>query len=300
MGRFSSKTWWRATRQSAIMNGKEEITHSPVNCVLDRSRRWPYALAWIVATIALGDAQFLAQPSATPEFDVASVKPQPFTGQGSVGIFVRGDTLDAEHVSLFSLVTFAYNLRDVQLSGGPAWVKSGVLVSSELYQVIAKTTGDPPPAMEVFRQMLQALLAKRFQLRLHHVSRDLPIYNLVVGKSGPKLKESPADAKFNFAASAAGRLGVRIAATHMTMQELIDHQLGAYTDRPIFDKTVLTAAYDFTSQFTVENYPVGQEPGPNDPPALITAVQDLGLKLEPGTAPFDTVVIDHAERPSAN
>ena len=117
--------------------------------------------------------------------------------------------LDAEHVSLFSLVAFAYHLRDVQLSGGPAWVKSGVLVSSELYQVIAKTTGDPPPAMEVFRQMLQALLAKRFQLRLHHVSRDLPIYNLVVGKSGPKLKESPADAKFNFVASSVGRLGTK-------------------------------------------------------------------------------------------
>jgi uncharacterized protein (TIGR03435 family) len=279
---------------------KEEITHSPVNCMFDRPRRWPYALAWIVATIGLGDAQRLAQPGATPEFDVASVKPQPYTGQGSVGIFVRGDTLDAEHASLFSLVTFAYNLRDVQLSGGPRWVKNGALASSELYQVIAKTTGDPPPSKEVFRRMLQTLLAERFQLRVHHVQKDLPIYNLVVGKGGPKLQESPLDAKFNFVASAAGRLGVRIAATHMTMQELIDHQLGGYTDRPIFDKTGLTAAYDFTLQFAVENYPVGQEPGPNDPPALITAVHDLGLMLESGTAPFDTVVIDHAERPSAD
>ena len=172
-----------------------------------------------MAAIGLGDAQRVAQPAAAPAFDVASVKPQPFTGQGSVGIFVRGDTLDAEHVSLFSLVTFAYNLRDVQLSGGPTWVKSGVLASSELYQVIAKTTGDPPPPMEVFRQMLRTLLADRFQLRVHHVQKDLPIYNLVVGKGGPKLKESPADAKFNFVASAVGRLGVRIAATHMTMQD---------------------------------------------------------------------------------
>jgi len=282
------------------MSYQEEITHSPVNSMLSRPGRWPYALAWIVATIGLGNAQRLAQPAAAPEFDVASVKPQPFAGQGSVGIFVRGDTLDAEHVSLFSLVTFAYNLRDVQLSGGPTWVKSGVSAYSELYQVIAKTTGDPPPSMEIFRWMLQNLLAERFQLRVHHAQKDLPIYNLVVGKGGPKLKESPADAKFNFVASGAGRLGVKIVAVHMTMQELIDHQLAGYTDRPIFDKTGLTAAYDFTLQFAVENYPVGQEPGPNDPPALITAVHDLGLKLEPGTAPFDTVVIDHAERPSAD
>jgi uncharacterized protein (TIGR03435 family) len=273
---------------------------SLVNCVLDRSRGWPYALALTVATIALGEARLVAQPAAAPEFDVASVKPQPYTGQGSVGILVRGDTLDAEHVSLFSLVTFAYNLRDVQLSGGPAWMRSGLLASSELYQVIAKTTGNPPPPMEVFRQMLQTLLAERFQLRVHHVQKDLSIYNLVVGKGGPKLKESPADAKFNFVASSVGRLGVEVVATHMTMQELIDHQLVGYTARPIFDKTGLTAAYDFTLQFAVENYPVGLEPGPNDPPALTTAVQDLGLKLEPGTAPFDTMVIDHAERPPAN
>jgi bla regulator protein BlaR1 len=124
----------------------------------------------------------------------------------------------------------------------------------------------------------------------------LPIYNLVVNKGGPKLKESPADAKFNFVASGVGRLGVRIAATHMTMQELIDHQLRGYTDRPMFDKTGLTAPYDFTVEFAVENPRPGQEAGPNDPPALVTAVQEqLGLKLEPGTAPFDTIVIEHAE-----
>src|ERR1035437_9102163 len=69
-------------------------------------------------------------------FEVASIKLQPWTGGGSVGIFIRGNTLDAEHVSLFSLVTFAYNLRDIQLSGGPPWVRSGVLSSSELYQVM--------------------------------------------------------------------------------------------------------------------------------------------------------------------
>jgi uncharacterized protein (TIGR03435 family) len=247
--------------------------------MFDRSRRRPYALAWIVAAVGLGNAQQLAQPATTPQFDVASVKPQSFAGKGSVGIFVRGDTLHAEHVSLFSLVAFAYNLRDVQLSGGPAWVKSGVLASSELYQVIAKTTGEPSPSVEVFRRMLQGLLAERFHLRVHHVQKDLPIYNLVVGKNGPKLKENSADAKFNFVASGVGSFGVRIAATHMTVQELIDHQLSGYTDRPILDKTGLTAAYDFILQFAVENYPVGQEPGPNDPPALITAVQDLGLKL---------------------
>lgn len=255
----------------------------------------------MAAIALLGPRNGFAQSAPAPEFDVASVKLQPWTGQGSVGIFVRGDTLDAEHVSLFDLVTFAYSLRDVQLSGGPAWVRRDVLVSSELYQVMAKTSGDPPPPMEVFRQMLRTLLADRFQLRVHHVQKDLPVYNLVVKQGGAKLKESPEDAKFNFVASGAGRVGVRIVATHMTMQELIDHQLGAYTDRPIFDKTGLTTPYDFTLQFTVENPRPGQEPGPDDPPPLAAAVQEqLNLKLEPGTGPFDTVIIDHVVRPSQN
>lgn len=255
-------------------------------------------LALFVCACAAASGQN-PQPAARPEFEVASIKRQQSTGQGRFGVFVRGNTLNAEHVSLYDLVIFAYNLREVQLSGGPSWARSGVLAYSELYQVIAKASGDPPPAMDLIRQMLQTLLADRFRLQVHHLRKQLPTYNLVLNKGGPKLKESPANAKFNFATSSIGRLGVRIVATHMTMQELIDHQLGAYTDRPVFDKTGLAAPYDFTLEFAVENPPPGQEAGFNDGPALVTAVQDqLGLKLEPGTAPFDTVVIDHAERPS--
>lgn len=268
----------------------------------DGSSRWPLALAGIVAAMGLADShESAAQSASAPVFDVASIKRQPWTGHGSVGIFVHGNTLDAEHVSLFNLVTFAYNLRDIQLSGGPTWVKSGVLAYSELYQVIAKAPEGPPPPMAVFHQMLQTLLADRFRLQLHHAQKELPIYNLEVNNGGPKLKESPAGAKFNFVSSAVGRFGVRIVATHMTVAQLIEHQLGGYTDRPIFDKTGLTDPYDFTLEFAVENVPPGEEADPKDGPALVTAVKEqLGLKLEPSRAPFDVFVIDRAERPSGN
>jgi hypothetical protein len=83
------------------------------------------------------------------QFDVVSVKPQRWTGQGLVGVLVRGDTLDAEHVSLKGLVLFAYNLREVQLSGGPGWAEvAGLLADSELFQVIAKISSDPPPPLD--------------------------------------------------------------------------------------------------------------------------------------------------------
>src|SRR5215470_12811488 len=136
---------------------------------------------------------------APPSFEVASVKLQPWTGQGSVGIMLRGVTLTAEHVSLKDLVTFAYDLRDVQLSGGPSWAdRSGLkLNEAELYEVIGRAAGDTPPSRDEFRRMLQALLADRFQLRIHHQSKDLSVYNLVVAKGGPKFKESAADTKFD-------------------------------------------------------------------------------------------------------
>jgi uncharacterized protein (TIGR03435 family) len=233
---------------------------------------------------------------APPAFEVASVKPQAWTGKGNVGVGVHGNTLEAEHASLNDLVLFAYGLRDVQLSGGPAWAdrSHSKLEDSELYQVIAKASGDPPPPTEAFRRMLQGLLADRFQLKIHRVRKELPIYNLVVSKGGPKLTESPADAKFSEAISPLGDSSARMVVTKMSMQRLAD-ELSLYVDQPVFDKTGLTAAYDFILEFAFENMA-----GPADGPSPFTAVKKLGLKLESAIAPFDTVVIDYAERPSEN
>jgi uncharacterized protein (TIGR03435 family) len=237
------------------------------------------------------------------KFDVVSVKPQKWTGQGSVGVLVRGDTLDAEHVSLRTLVLFAYDLRDVQLSGVPAWAEAaGLLADAELFQVMAKVSSNPPPPLDEFRKMLQPVLADRFKLQIHHVEKPLPVYNLVVAKGGPKLSNlKPGDpgSKSNFTASGRGRFGIRLVATNMTIQQLVERQLESYAGRPVFDKTGLTAPYDFTLEFVAEQAPLGEE----DPtvPRLLTAIQEqLGLKLEPATAPFDTIVIDHAERPDEN
>src|SRR5579872_5145251 len=40
--------------------------------------------------------------------------------------------------------------------------------------------------------LIQALLAERFHLRLHRETRELPIYSVVVGKSGPRLQPTTA------------------------------------------------------------------------------------------------------------
>jgi bla regulator protein blaR1 len=250
-----------------------------------------------IVVLLLAASAALAQP---PAFEVASVKPQPWTGQGGVYVMVRGNTLNAEHASLDDLVEFAYNLRDIQLSGGPAWAdrSHAKLADAELYQVIAKAT-EPPPSMEVFRQMLQTLLAERFKLQIHHVQKNLPVYSLTVNKGGPKLKESPADSKFSSHMSSRGKFAVQLVTTKISMAQLAD-TLGPAAGRPVFDKTGLAASYDFTLEFVGENVADDPDAAAAGPSIFAALPDQLGLKLEPAMAPFDTIVIDHAEKPTGN
>jgi uncharacterized protein (TIGR03435 family) len=254
--------------------------------------------AWLILfPVALTWAQ-------APSFEVASVKPQPWEGNGRVGVFVRGSTLTAEHVCLYGLVEFAYDLKDEHLSGGPSWAKCGVLASSDLYQVVAKAEGDSPPSKDQFRLMLQTLLAERFQLRVRHVPKDLPTYNLVKSPRGAKLQESAADAKFALNVDARVNRGksVRITAVHVSITQLLG-QFEGYAGRPLFDHTGLSGFYTFQIEFDHE-----ADSGAADAPGTDAVGQtfasalekQLGLKLEPGTASFDTVAIDHAQKPSAN
>ncbi len=222
-----------------------------------------------------------------------------------MGVFIHGDTLSAEHSSLYDLVEFAWDLRDIQLSGGPAWALHGFLASSELYQVIAKTAGDPPPSIDRFRLMLQTLLAERFQLKTRHIDKDLPVFNLVPAKNGPKLNESAQDAKFSMLVDArvdGGKL-TRIKATHVSIAKVIG-QIEHYAGRPVFDKTQLTGFYDFQIEWAPDTGatagPDGSFSDPSGPSFFTVLEKQLGLKLEHATAPFDTVVIDHAEKPSEN
>jgi uncharacterized protein (TIGR03435 family) len=249
--------------------------------------------------------------SSRASFEVASIKPQPWTNEGRVGVFVRGGTLTGEHVDLYGLVEFAYALRtdDSQLSGGPAWARHGVLsevsgADSVLYYVLAKASDGPPPSIERFRLMLQELLADRFHLKVHQARKLLPVFNLVVAKNGSKFKENITDAKVSMAMADGRRF--RIRAVHAPIANLVEELTNPNhgAGRPVFDKTGLTGFYDFEIEWS-PNYlaaaaPDGSAPD-NSAPSVFVALQErLGLKLEAGTAQIDTIVIDHAEKPTQN
>src|SRR4051794_29284506 len=114
-------------------------------------------------------------------FDAASVKPSRQTlGRDANSQVVFGPAgLNGRNVTLKRLITEAYNVRPYQISGGPGWLND-----SE-YDIDAKADG--PTTRENLRLMLRALLADRFRLTIHREAKDLPIYELVVDKDGPKI-----------------------------------------------------------------------------------------------------------------
>jgi uncharacterized protein (TIGR03435 family) len=148
-----------------------------------------HPLLFLSLLLAAGSA--LAQPTAPPAFEVATVKPSaPFdVAKARVGQAHTGTRIDASHVdigtaTLFRLICTAYRVRPYQLSG-PDWLKTTT------YDIQAKIP-DGVSANKV-PEMLQKLLAERFGLKLHPEKKDQSVYALVIGPGGPggiKMKES--------------------------------------------------------------------------------------------------------------
>src|SRR6185312_10975550 len=118
-----------------------------------------------------------------PAFEVASIRPQPWTNEGQVAVYVRGNTLYGEHADLCTLIDFAWNLPpdSSQVTGGQGWARHGVLSNAAgwdeaLFQVIAKAPSGTSPSAEEFRQMLRAYLAERFRLRVRVENREQAVF----------------------------------------------------------------------------------------------------------------------------
>jgi uncharacterized protein (TIGR03435 family) len=264
-------------------------------------------LRWSLAALLTGVA--FAQPAA-PALEVASVKKH--TGQqgGAARFTVSGSNVTVVALQMHDLIVEAFNLKPYQLSGEQDWMGGGSSLAdmvsrsrgADSYDISAKAEGDAALTRDQGRVILQAVLAERFRLRVHRETKELPVYALVVGKNGPKLKESAPDAKFT--AGFEMRPSARMTNTKTPMARLAEF-LSIQADRPVVDRTGLAGAYDFTLEWNLTD---GQQSAVGTPkdadssgPSLFTAVQEqLGLKLETAKAPIEILVIDHADKPSEN
>jgi len=243
---------------------------------------------------------------ASPSFEVVSVKPNDPNSRGNYYSFNHAG-VSVENGTLSGLIEMAYDVRDFQIVGGPGWIQT------DRYQVTAKVSVEDEKALpangpERTRQMrlkLQAVLAERFQLQMHRETREESEYSLVVGKSGPKIREADASLPQAGISSNCGVMkGTRARMT--TLGVVLSRQL----QHPVVDHTSLTGLYDFEMTFAPETgCGSGQPPdsgtpvaeAPLDRPSIFTAIQEqLGLKLESIKGPVEVIVIDRVEKPDPN
>jgi bla regulator protein blaR1 len=295
-------------------------------------------LAAALAFSILNASQVRGQspPATEPPlaFEVATIK-ENHDVQNRVGIRFAPGRFTATGVPLKMLITFAYNVRQFQISGGPNWI------NTEKYDIDAKEPDGLEDQLknlpdnerrEKMDQLIRSLLTDRFQLKVSHETKEGPVYNLVVAKNGPLIHEAKPDdnnpnamkgpdgkpVHGNFMRMGRGELqgqGVAI--------EFLATNLSQQLGRKVVDQTGLKGNYDFTLKWTPDQGPGGpggmMEAGPGGPPpgagpggdappppdasgpSIFTAIQEqLGLKLESAKGPVEMLVIVSIEKPSEN
>jgi uncharacterized protein (TIGR03435 family) len=264
----------------------------------------------------------------TPVYEVASIK---LNSAGTAALKTGGivrqrrifglGTFTGENNSLQELIRTAYGVEDYQVLGAPDWF------TTQLYDVNAKAeksaidemqkVGNDQRALENQRT-LQTLLKQRFKLTLRQVTKDLPIYSLVLAEAG-KLHEAQGDCApgptqvLDSGMPPCGTLRVfpwigRLDGRKVPMTQLAAN-LSGFTKRMVLDNTNLGGKYDINlkwfpgpSEFPPRPayLPPTYQPDPNSPPLLTAIQQQLGLKLESQTGPVPILVIDHVEMPLEN
>jgi uncharacterized protein (TIGR03435 family) len=272
--------------------------------------------------ILLVPAALVAQ--AGPQFEVASIRPSGDQGNQavSVGVSLNGSQVRIASMSLRDHIGIAYGVRIDQVTG-PDWI------SHTRFDIAAKMPEGA--SVEQADDMLQTLLADRFQLKTHREKKEFPVYALTTLEGGATLTpvaEAPATAPNAFSVSATGSgAGVsldmgdgasftlasnRLEIKKMPMDGLAD-VLGRFMDRPVVDATGLKGLYDLTIDLTPEDYTAmmirsaigaGVQLPPQalrlldnaSPDPLSGPMKKYGLTLDARRMPLDVIVVDSALR----
>lgn len=323
------------SRLNAILAGR-------VGADLSASRKTAVVFAALVALIVPVAAGVITAPlrvipqaasGPVPKFEVVSVRPcdpaAPGPGRGNALANASPGRLNYGCGSLLELIRAAYVIysngrvqsrmqqpimpgpgagpttrdRYPWPSGLPEWIWR------DRFAIEAKAEGEPPLPV-LFGPMLQSLLEDKFHLKVHRETREAPTYELVVAKSGSKLKPAVAGScvpyDFSVSPQPAPPAGQHRCDNHnqrdadgnyvyTAEMTTIDEFFAGWgtLGRPLVNKTGITGYV--AVHFVQPTHTPGAEEATA---ALIAALKDqLGLELRPATDPMDFLVIDHAEKP---
>jgi len=295
---------------------------------------WRLIAGAVMAGAALGQ---------TPKFEVVSVKPCPVAPASGGRLDASPGRLRVECMTVRGMISYAF----LQFADGKAWPvnpqtgsRTMPITQAQLMQEIRgapawvnkeRFTVDAKPAAAESQEMIEgpmlaSLLRDRFHLRLHKETREVPVFDLTVDKSGAKLtpmkdgscivwvkgntppmKRQPGQGPPIMCGGLVTSEKGGIDAHGVEMPGLC-RRLALALDRDIIDKTGLKGAFDFHLELTQQEIliPMGGAGGGNnevarDPGGTIApALRKVGLRLEPSKAKMDFLVIDSVARPTAN
>jgi uncharacterized protein (TIGR03435 family) len=223
------------------------------------------------------------------QFEVASMKVVP-PGEPARQRVADDALLHYPSVSLLFLLREAFRLQTPEQVDGPGWMRS------QLYDIEAKLPTNASKGQ--IPEMLQALLADRLKLSVHHEMRPLPTDVLLVSRKGPKMrqvmeKDEDLDLKLDVpVVQLNGRTSIE------KLVDQFNHGLGG-RDRWV-DMTGLSGVFEIKLRFSLDvraDSPLAQkEDFPGEPKLPEALEQQLGLRVELRRAPTDVVVVDHVER----
>lgn len=302
--------------------------HSREGVVSLRPRWWMVSILWWLAWGSfVAASQAPSNAIRGPAFEVASVK-QNTSGDtrawASPGLLPtpfgrptpEPGRIAINNVTLRELIAAAYDINPAHV---PHLLAGG---SGKLLDLRFDIQAQPPegaPASETL-MMLRALLAERFKLKVHTERRDVPVYALLVARQGqlgrllrpsktdcsvpgtPKAMRSQAPGAVAnpgpvcmlniYQFGKPGRGDITMSDTTPLTSLIV--RIQPFVDRPLLDATGLAGSFEWSVSFAMN------ADSTTAPPIYSALSEQLGIRVERRTAPFDVLVIDSVETPTPN
>lgn len=233
-------------------------------------------------------------------FDVASIKTAGPNERGSGLSLYPGARVVARGMTVRYLIAEAYDIDESQIVGGPT------RIDKEEFHIEAKTPDNEAlrygtqqkPTYQIpdeIRQMLQNLLAERFQLKVHVRQDRGRIYELVRNNRPLRLNPPKDKDAFPYAGAIEGGVpdGKGLRGQNISMFELTKYVTG-WLELPVVNQTGLSGSYDFLVRSESEDTGLALFDG------VSQSLREIGLELRKSTGTVYKLVVDQVSPPSSN
>lgn len=230
---------------------------------------------------------------ALPKFEVATIKPSNPENQHQ-GFHLQGEHLFSDNMTLKEMLIFGFGVNPSIIVNLHGWM------TTERYDVDGRSDTPGVPNFTQMQNTYKDLLLTRFGLKYHMEKKEISVFVLERGNGPLKITKSlgdpngaPDQTETNHTSES-----ITMRVTNATMKDFL-LTLNYHLDRPIADRTGLEGRYDFVLTWAPNDLSEDVN-ATSKVPNLFGALAELGLKLRGAKEPYDVMVIDQVERPSAN